>query len=92
MGLYVIGYDYHKERDYRRLYEILAQWKAVPLLESLWLANLNGSAPAVRNALQKVGDSDDTFAVIELKAGSDWAATKGTKKGCAEWLRAHIKA
>ena len=92
MPLYVISYDFHKERNYTRLYKLLSEWRAVPLLESLWFANLNGTAAGVRDALTKVGDSDDTFAVIELKNGSDWATLKSADPRGIRWLQANIKA
>lgn len=90
MAKYLITYDYRNTRNYTPLYNLLAQWGAARLLESVWLANLNGTAAAVRDALTSVADSDDVFAVIELKNGSDWATTSGVQKNGVEWLEANL--
>jgi hypothetical protein len=90
MAKYLITYDYKNARDYTKLYQLLGQWQASPLLQSVWLANLNGTAGAVRDALESVGDSDDAFAVIELKAGSDWATTAGVRQVGADWLASNL--
>jgi hypothetical protein len=91
MAKYLISYDYHKIKNYQPLYDQLTAWKAAKLLESVWLVNLKGTATAVRNALQAVADADDSFAIIELQEGSDWATTKGVKKPGVEWLKKNIK-
>ena len=90
MALYVISYDYRNNRNYDPLYALLERWNAKPLLESVWLANLNGSAPAVRRELVSTGDGDESFAVIELKPNSDWATTPGVKQSGVEWLETHL--
>lgn len=90
MPAYLIGYTYHRERDYRRLYALLAKWGAKRVLDSTWLANLSGTAVAVINALKAVGDADDSFVVIELKPGSDWATTAGVYQEGADWLGVNL--
>jgi hypothetical protein len=90
MAKYAISYDYHKVRNYKPLYELLIAWNAKRLLESLWLANLDGSAVAVRAALESVADADDAFAVIQLVEGSDWATTKGVYTTGVDWLQANL--
>lgn len=90
MALYVLGYTYHRQRNYSRLYKLLADWGAKRILDSTWFANLNGSAVAVLNALKAVGDSDDAFFVVELKPDSDWATTKGVYQQGADWLSANL--
>lgn len=91
MALYAISYDLHKNRDYDALYEVLRKWKAVRLLESLWLANLTGNAAGVRDALKAALDNDDSVAVIELKRGSDWACIRAKEAGVG-WLRSNLRA
>jgi CRISPR associated protein Cas2 family len=89
MTFFVISYDLHNARAYEPIHRQLKSWGAVRMLESVWLANLNGNATQVRNILQNLGDSDDSFAVLELKQGSDWATIRA-KPGATEWLRANI--
>lgn len=73
---YLITYDLHNRRDYRPLYALMAQWKAVRLTESLWLGNLQGPAAEVRDTVLAWLDSDDTVAVVQLQPGSDWATMR----------------
>lgn len=73
---YLITYDLHNLRDYRPLYALMAQWKAVRLTESLWLGNLQGPAAEVRDTVLAWLDSDDTVAVVQLQPGSDWATMR----------------
>ncbi len=86
---YLITYDLHNRRDYRALYALMAQWRAVRLTESLWLANLQGPAAAVRNVVLSRLDSDDTVAVVQLKPGSDWA-TMRAKPAANNWLSSYV--
>lgn len=90
MAEFLISYDYHEERNYERLYELLAKWRAVRLLESLWVANLTGDAEGVISSLRRVADNDDAFAVIELVKGSDWAVTEGVYELGYEWLQRNL--
>lgn len=87
----LIAYDAHKVRNYTRLYQLMAQWKAVRLTESLWLANLRGPADVVRNMVAGTLDNDDTTAVLELKPGSDWATLRANPAGTA-WLSSYVTA
>lgn len=89
MAKYLITYDLHKQRRYTALYELLSLWKAVPLLESVWFAQLSGTAEEVRNFLLQTLDADDSLAVIELKPGSDWA-TRKVDNIATNWLSSHI--
>jgi hypothetical protein len=59
MNWYLITYDLRKKRDYKSLYEALARFKAVSLLESVWLAELRGPAATVRDLLKAEMDGDD---------------------------------
>lgn len=85
MAHFVISYDLHRRRDYRDLYQLLESWKAVRLLESVWLADLIGPAETVKELVLKTLDSDDSVAVLELKPGAQWAAAR-EKPGARAWL------
>jgi hypothetical protein len=86
---YIISYDLHNQRHYQPVWDKLGGCGAVRLLESLWVVALNDSASAIRDALEAVADGDDSIAVIELKAGSNWS-TRNARKGGIEWLKAKI--
>lgn len=60
------------------------------MLESLWLAHLNGTAEQVRDALRATAKNEDSLVVIELKAKSDWACYAAQDLG-VEWLRRNIR-
>ena len=90
MAYFMISYDLHNQRTYQPVWDLLESWGAVRLLESVWLAELDNKAGEVRDALAEVIDSDDSTAVLELKAGSGWASTRAKKEGVA-WLKEHIQ-
>ncbi|WP_341915784.1 hypothetical protein [Ferrovibrio terrae] len=91
MAFFVVSYDLHKSRDYEGIITALTGHSGVRLLESFWLISLNNTASQVRDWLKAQVDSDDSLAVIELKAGSDWAGLR-TKEDGITWLRQNIKA
>jgi hypothetical protein len=84
---FIIGYDLRNQRNYQPLYNRLTKWNAARLLDSLWLAELAGSAEAVRDILRNVADADDGVVVIELVGAFDWATFKAQLTGVA-WLKA----
>jgi CRISPR/Cas system-associated endoribonuclease Cas2 len=89
MSLYVITYDVRvKNHDYQSLYEQLKEWNAAHLQNSAWLADVNGKAAAVREALQRHMHPDDTVCVIQIFANSDWATRHARKTG-TDWLKSH---
>jgi hypothetical protein len=90
MAHFIISYDLHKQRTYQPVWNTLEGWGAVRLLESLWVVTLNNTVGEVREALLKVIDSDDSVAVIELKAGSGWASTRARQAG-VDWLTSNIQ-
>lgn len=49
MPLFVINYDLRKNRDYQKLYDEMDRLDAFKVLESVYLANLTGSAASVRD-------------------------------------------
>ena len=89
MAKFLNSYDLHDRRQYPLLWNTLLQWRAVKILESVWLANLVGPAPVIRDILLQHVDNDDSIAVIELKPGSDWATMRCSFKG-ADWLNSYI--
>lgn len=86
---YLITYDLHKTRDYRKLYELMATWKAVRLTESLWMANLKGPAATIRGFVAAALDNDDTIAVVQLTKGADWATLR-VKPVASQWLSTFV--
>lgn len=89
MASYLITYDNHPPRNYTALYQLMAQWKAIRLAESVWLVNLVGPAELVREIVAGKLQRDDTVAVLELKASSDWA-TLNVSAAANSWLSAYI--
>lgn len=89
MAQFLITYDNHPPRNYSNLYRLMANWNAVRLAESVWLANLNGPASEVRRFVMGALQHGDTVAVLELKPGSDWATMKVNAAANA-WLSAYI--
>lgn len=89
MPLYVLSYDAHRERNYDKIYELMAVWNAERLHESLWLAQLRGPAEVVRDFMVEALDGDDSVAVIELANDAQWAVIRA-QIGGANWLRKHI--
>lgn len=89
MAAYMISHDLRKRRNYQELYDKLAQWRAVQLLESVWLARVRGDAGAVLSALRRVLDADDGIAVIEVQEGSDWS-TYSVPDAAVDWLQKNV--
>jgi CRISPR/Cas system-associated endoribonuclease Cas2 len=89
MTLYVITYDVRaKNHEYQSLYDQLNEWGAAHLQNSVWLADMNGTAAAVRDALQRHMHPDDTVCVIQMFPNSDWATRHARKTGI-DWLKSH---
>ena len=89
MAHFAVSYDLHNQRTYPPVWRLLESWGAVRLLESYWVLTIESTAPALRDALQRVIDNDDSVAVIELKTGSGWACVRAKSDG-VEWLRKNI--
>lgn len=87
MPHYLITYDLRRARNYQPLYDQLDTWKAVSLLESVWLVDRQGTASDVRDALGKHIDNDDGLAVLELVTNFDWG-TRGVAEAANKWLKA----
>ncbi|MDQ2892996.1 MAG: hypothetical protein M3R64_07915 [Pseudomonadota bacterium] len=86
---YLITYDLHKIRNYQKLYQLMATWKATRLTESLWMANLLGPAAVIRDFVSATLDNDDTVAVVQLQKGTDWATVR-IPSAATGWLSAHV--
>ena len=91
MAHYIVSYDLHNQRHYQPVWDELEEMGATRLLESLWVLTSPLSASAIRDKLKNAADSDDSVAVVELKAGSYWACSKAKDAGVS-WLRQNIKA
>ena len=90
MTLYLLSYDVRAtNHSYQPLYDQLADWDAAHLQNSVWLANLNGTAAAVRDAMRAHMHADDTVCVIQLSDGADWATVHARKVG-VDWLKANL--
>lgn len=86
MPLYVISYDLRKQRNYEPLWKQLRDWQCVKLLESVWVGELRGPAPTIRDLLKAMMDADDGLAVLELGPSFDWATIRVIPAGEA-WLQ-----
>ena len=89
MTRYLLTYDLHKRRDYKGLWRLLADWSAIRLTESLWMASLNGPAEVIRDIMLVQLDTDDTVAVVEIKPGAVWA-TMRVPPAANAWLSTNV--
>jgi hypothetical protein len=78
MALYFLEYDLRKQRDYQKLYDELARFKAVRILESLWcFKRVNTTAKGLRDHFKQFIDADDALCVSEVSSWATWK-TLGT--------------
>jgi hypothetical protein len=92
MAQYLITYDNKPPRNYAALYQLMSSWKAVRLADSVWLANLNGPAPAIRDIVLGRLQPNDLVAVVELKHGADWAVSNAVPITARTWLSNFVTA
>ncbi|MFP0199068.1 hypothetical protein ACKJSM_28415 [Pseudomonas sp. PHC1] len=72
MALFFLEYDLRKQRNYQPLYDELARFKAVRMLESMWCFHrVNINAAGLRDHFQGFIDNDDGLIVSEVTA---WAS------------------
>ena len=90
MAQYLITYDNKPPRNYTALYQLMASWKAVRLADSVWLANLQGPAPAIRQIVLSKLQRNDLVAVVELKHGADWAVSDAVPVAARTWLSNYV--
>ena len=77
MALYFLDYDLRRQRNFQALYDELARFNAVRMLESSWCFNrINTSAVNLRDHFKKFIDSDDGLVVGEV---TNWATYKVLK-------------
>lgn len=89
MAKYLITYDNHAPRDYSGVYDLMQLWNAERLTESLWLVELLGPAPVIRDLVKGSMQWNDTVEVIELQPGTDWA-TSFVRPSAADWLSKNV--
>ena len=91
MTRFVLTYDQRAtHHDYSNLYALLNSWQAAHLQNSVWLADMNATAQAVRDAMRAHMHSDDTVSVIEIPTtGANWAAVHCRPEG-VKWLKARF--
>jgi hypothetical protein len=74
MAQFFLSYDLRKQRDYQPLYDELARFDAVRILESEWAFNrYNINAAGLRDHFGKFIDADDGICVTEV---TDWATRR----------------
>jgi hypothetical protein len=72
MALYFLEYDLRKQRNYKPLYDALATFGAVRILESLWCFNRdNTNSGGLRDYFMTLIDNDDGIIVSQV---SGWAS------------------
>jgi len=75
MALYFLSYDLRKQRNYQPLYDELARFNAVRVLESVWaFTRINTTAAGLRDYFRQFIDNDDGLLVIESKDWASWRA------------------
>lgn len=79
MNLYTLNYDLRKQRNYQPLYDELAKFNAVRVLESCWCFRRTGtSASGLRDHFKQFIDADDGLFVAETSE-SNWATWNALK-------------
>ncbi|GCL61632.1 hypothetical protein [Pseudaquabacterium pictum] len=74
MALYFLDYDLRKQRSYQPLYDELARFNAVRMLESSWCFNrFNTTASNLRDHFSQFIDADDGMWVAQV---TDWATRR----------------
>lgn len=67
MALYVLSYDLRNRRDYQKMYDELARFNAMKVLESVWcFKRFNTNAGELRDHFSSFIDSDDRLFVAEI--------------------------
>jgi len=71
MALYFLEYNLRKQRDYKKLYDEIANFGAVRILESLCcFKRINTNSENLRNHFAQFIDKDDGLIIAEV---TDWA-------------------
>jgi hypothetical protein len=78
MTVYVVSYDLRQPgRNYQPLWDRLAAWKAIRILESLWVIDTESKAAVIRDDLKSYIDSNDGLFVAGLTGETAWHKLKG---------------
>ncbi|KEZ77838.1 hypothetical protein C41B8_08480 [Salinisphaera hydrothermalis C41B8] len=71
MALFFLSYDLRKQKNYQSLYDELAAFNAVRVLESTWCFNrMDTNCAGLRSHFKQFIDSDDGLCLSEI---ADWA-------------------
>lgn len=89
MPLYMISYDEKSAYDYTECYKLMRKWRAKRLLQSLWFANLNGTADDVLKAVNSALGNNAGVAVVQVFQNGDWSTIRAQKEG-VQWLEEHM--
>lgn len=90
MALLAISYDLRAPgRNYDLLWRQLESWRAVRLLESLWVVNLNATAKTAWAHLSQLLDTNDQLVVIEQSPAAGAAGV--CRPDGADWLNRHLQ-
>lgn len=74
MAAHLVTYDLRNpSRNYTPLYERLQDWRAVRLLQSVWLIRADAQTEQIRNDLMSFMDGDDGIAVTLLAGQMAWS-------------------
>ena len=83
MALYFLTYDVRADGDYQRLYDELAAFDAVRILESTWCFNRTGTNPEnLRDHFRTKVDTNTGLIVSEVSSWASWG-TDGNPNGLA---------
>ncbi|MCW8088437.1 hypothetical protein [Sabulicella glaciei] len=73
MNTHLISYDLREQgREYQRLYDCLKNWRAVRVLESVWLLQTSRDAEEIWDDLQGYVDRNDALFVARLTGEVVW--------------------
>jgi hypothetical protein len=90
MPAYEVSYDLHQPgRDYQPLWNRLAEWKAVRVLESVWIVPAASTAAALRDDLIRYLDTNDSLFVSGMTGETAW---KNLRNGSDQFLLNHFRA
>lgn len=74
MASFIVTYDLRKQgRNYQALYDRLKEWKAVSLLESVFLIKWDTNSTAIRDDLKAHIDGNDALFVAKLTGEAAWS-------------------
>jgi hypothetical protein len=74
-----VSYDLRKPgRNYEALYTRLADWKAVRVLQSVWIIETASTSESIRDDLAKYIDANDGLLVTGLTGEAAWKNLEGT--------------